>query len=395
MGGIKHRPNYPWIAAFEAKNDRVLGLGGLKSIENQNVHISIGCFRGCRSDSRSSKLKRIKIGYPAVSYNQVHIWVAKDAGLFKKHGLDAEMIFFRGGQMAAQALVAGDPPIVNIGTVVQAGLQGHDVVLIASSESAYNYSVVARSGAAKVEQLKGKRLGVSGFGSASHNAALILLKKFNLEPNKDVAVVVAGPTMERLAAADAGRIDATILTPSEMPRARKQGLVEVYDMLDLGIEVQGNGFATSRSFIRGNREIALSALKGYVEALFYIPRNREETRRITAKYMRTTDPEVLDATYDWFVKRVSKKPYPTLKGIQYLLDEVASKLPNAKNAKPEQFVDLTLLQQLEREGFFAEMAKLQGRAEPDRLPDRHGSQGAREGPLLRRVDDHLGRRRGP
>jgi len=200
-------------------------------------------------------------------------------------------------------------------------------------------------------------LGVSGFGSASHNAALILLKKFNLEPNKDVAVVVAGPTMERLAAVDAGRIDSTILTPSEMPRARKQGLVEVYDMLDLGIEVQGNGFATSRSFIRSNREIALSALKGYVEALFYIPRNREETRRITAKYMRTTDPEILYATYDWFVKRVSKKPYPTLKGIQYLLDEVASKLPNAKNAKPEQFVDLSLLQQLEREGFFTEMAK--------------------------------------
>jgi len=307
--------------------------------------------------AEAQDLKRIKIGYPAVSYNQVHIWVAKDAGLFKKQALDVEVIFFRGGQMATQALVAGDPPIVNIGTVVQAGLQGHDVVLIASSESAYNYSVVARPGVARIEQLKGKRLGVSGFGSASHNAALILFKKFNLEPNKDVAVVVAGPTMERLAAVDAGRIDATILTPSEMPRARKQGLVEVYDMLDLGIEVQGNGFATSRSFIRSNREIALSALKGYVEALFYIPRNREETRRITAKYMRTTDPEVLDATYDWFVKRVSKKPYPTLRGIQYLLDEVASKLPNAKSAKPEQFVDLSLLQQLEREGFFTEMAK--------------------------------------
>jgi len=307
--------------------------------------------------AEAQDLKRIKIGYPAVSYNQVHIWVAKDSGLFKKQGLDVEVIFFRGGQIATQALVAGDPPIVNIGTVVQAALQGHDVALIASSESAYNYSVVARPGVAKIEQLKGKRLGVSGFGSASHNAALILLKKFNLEPNKDVSVVVAGPTMERLAAVDAGRIDATILTPSEMPRARKQGLVEVYDMLDLGIEVQGNGFATSRSFIRSNREIALSALKGYVEALFYIPRNREETRRITAKYMRTTDPEVLDATYDWFVKRVSKKPYPTLKGIQYLLDEVASKLPNAKNAKPEQFVDLSLLQQLEREGFFTEMAK--------------------------------------
>src|SRR5262247_2220038 len=312
---------------------------------------------GLGTAAHAQELKRIKIGYPAVSYNQVHIWVAKDANLFKKHGLDTEVIFFRGGQMATQALVAGDPPIVNIGTVVQAGLQGHDVVLIASSENAYNYSVVARSGINKIEELKGKRLGVSGFGSASHNAALILFKKFNLEPNKDVSLVVAGPTSDRLSAVEGGRIDATLLTPSELPRARKQALVEVYDMLDLGIEVQGNGLATSRSFIRSNREIAVSALKGYVEALFYIPRNREETRRITAEYMRTTDPEVLGATYDWFVKRVSKKPYPTLKGIQYLLDEVASKLPNAKSANPEQFVDLSLLQQLEREGFFAEMAK--------------------------------------
>ena len=239
---------------------------------------------------------------------------------------------------------------------MQAGLQGHDVVLIASSESAYNYSLVARSGTTKVEELKGKRLGVSGFGSASHNAALILLKKFNLEPNKDVTVVVAGPTMERLGAVDAGRVDATILTPSELPRARKQGLVEVYDMLDLGIEVQGNGFATTRSFIKSQRDTVMAALKAYVEALYYIPRNRDETRR-TTKYMRTTDADVLDATYDWFVKRVSTRPYPTLKGIQFLLDEVASRVPQAKNAKPEQFVDLTFLQQLDKEGYFADMAK--------------------------------------
>jgi NitT/TauT family transport system substrate-binding protein len=308
-------------------------------------------------NAQAQELKKIRIGYPAISYNQVHIWVAKDAGLYRKHGLDAEVVFFRGGQTATQALVAGDPPIVNIGTVVQAGLQGHDIVLIASSESAYNYSVVSKPGTHRVEQLKGKRLGVSGFGSASHNASLILLKKFNLEANKDVALVVAGPTMERLAAVDAGRIDATILTPSELPRARRQGLVEVYDMLELGIEVQGNGYATSRSFIRSRRDTVLGALKAYVEAVHYIPRYRDETRRIAAKYMRTNEADVLDATYDFFVKRVSKKPYPTLKGIQYLLDEIAPKMAQAKTAKPEQFVDLSLLQQLEKEGFFAEMAK--------------------------------------
>ncbi|MGH7833855.1 MAG: hypothetical protein ACREQK_09445 [Candidatus Binatia bacterium] len=84
------------------------------------------------SVGKAQEFKRIKIGYPAISYNRIHIWVAKDAGLFKKYGLDAELIFFRGGQMATQALVAGDPPIVNIGTVVQAGLQGHDLALIAA-----------------------------------------------------------------------------------------------------------------------------------------------------------------------------------------------------------------------------------------------------------------------
>src|ERR1044071_8265650 len=179
------------------------------------------------SAASAQELKRVKIGYPAIAYNQIHIWVGKEAGLFKKYGLDAELVFFRGGQLATQALVAGDPPIVNIGTVVQAGLQGHDLVLIASSENSYAYSVVGKpTTLSKLEQLKGKKLGVSGFGSASHNAALILLRRLNLEPNKDVAIVVAGGTAERLAAIDAGRIDATLLTPSELPRAKKQGRSE-------------------------------------------------------------------------------------------------------------------------------------------------------------------------
>ena len=125
----------------------------------------------------------------------------------------------------------------------------------------------------------------------------------------------------------------------------------------MGIEVQGNGFATSRSFIKSQRDTVLSALKGYVEAIYYINRNREEARKIISKYLRLTDGEVLDATYAAFVKTVAKRPTPTLKGIQFMLDEVAAKMPNAKTTKPEQFVDLSLLQQLDKEGFFAEMAK--------------------------------------
>src|SRR5207302_10017771 len=115
-----------------------------------------------------------------------------------------------------------------------------------------------------------------------------VLGKVGLEPNQDVSLAVTGGTTERLAAVDAGRTEATLVTPSELPRARKQGLVEVYDMLNLGIEVQGNGFATSRSFIRSQRNVVLAALKGHVESIHYIHRNREETRKRVARYMRTS-----------------------------------------------------------------------------------------------------------
>jgi NitT/TauT family transport system substrate-binding protein len=323
----------------------------------QHLALALSLLFSGLSNVDGQELKKIKIGYPAVSYNQIHIWVAQEAGLFKKYGLDTELVFFRGGQLATQALVAGDPPIVNIGTVVQANLQGHDVVLIAASENAYAYSIVVVPSITKIEQLKGKKLGVSGFGSASHNAALIFLRKFNLEPNKDVAIVVAGPTIERLTAMAAGAVDATLLTPTEIVSAKKRGFNELYDLLDMGVEVQGNGFATSRSYIKSNRPIVKAALKGYVESIHYIHHNPEETKAVIAKYLRTADPDVLRAAYDGFVKMVPKKPYPTFKGIQFLLDQVATQMPQAKKAKPEQFVDLSLLQELEKEGFFIELAK--------------------------------------
>jgi hypothetical protein len=100
-----------------------------------------------------------------------------------------------------------------------------------------------------------------------------------------------------------------------------------------------------------------AALKGFVEAIHFIHHNKPAAQRVFAKYMRTNDPDVLEDSYQGYIKMIPKKPYPTLKGIQFMLDMVAPQLPQAKSAKPEQFVDLSFLQELEREGFFAEMAK--------------------------------------
>lgn len=304
----------------------------------------------------AQELKRIRIGYPSLSFRQSNVWVAKEDGLFKKYGLEVEPIFLRGGQMATQALVAGDPPIVNIGTVVQASLAGYNLVLVAAVENSYDQIVFARPGITKLEQLKGKNFGISGFGSATHYASTILIKHLNFDP-KDLTLIPGGPDAERLAALSTGKIDATFFSSSGAPVARKAGFNELLQIADLGVEVQGNGFATSREYIRSNREVVKSALKGFVEAIYFIYANKKEAQRVFAKYMRTNDPAVLEDSYQGYIKMIPKKPYPTLKGIQFMLDMLAEKMPQAKNAKPEQFVDLSFLQELEKEGFFNDMAK--------------------------------------
>ncbi len=307
--------------------------------------------------SHAQEPKRIRIGYPSLSFRQSNVWVAKEQGLFKKYGLEVEPIFLRGGQLAIQALAGGDPPIVSIGAVVQADLQGFDLALIASVETKYDQIVFARPGITGLEQLKGKRFGISGYGAATHYASTILFKHLHLDPIKDVTLVPGGPDPERLTALAVGKIDATFFSSSAAPQAKKMGFTELLQIADLGVEVQGNGFATTRAFIQSNRETVKAALKGYVEGIYFIHADKKEAQRNFAKDMRTNDPDVLENSYRGYVKTVPKKPYPTLKGIQFMLDMLAPQMPQAKSAKPEQFVDLSFLQELEKEGFFAEMAK--------------------------------------
>jgi NitT/TauT family transport system substrate-binding protein len=277
-------------------------------------------------------------------------------GLFNKYGLEVEPIYLRGGQMATQALVAGDPPIVNIGTVVQASLRGHNLALVAAVETNYDQIVFTRPNITKLEQLKGKNFGVSGFGSATHYASSILVKHLKLDP-KDLPLIPAGADAERMAALTTGKIDATFFSSSAAPIARKAGFNELLQIADLGVEVQGNGFATSRAYIQSNRDTVKNALKGFVEAIYFIYANKKDAQKVFAKYMRTNDAAVLEDSYQGYTKMIPKKPYPTLKGIQFMLDMLAPTIPEAKTAKPEQFVDLSFLQGLEKEGFFTEMAK--------------------------------------
>jgi NitT/TauT family transport system substrate-binding protein len=310
----------------------------------------------CTATAQAQQLKRIKIGYPSLSFRQSNVWVAREMGLFNKYGLDVEPILFRGGQVATQALVSGDPPIVNIGTVVQATIQGHNLVLTAAVETKYDLIVFTRPGITQLEQLRGKKIGITGFNSATHYASIIVARHIGADL-KEFTLVPAGLDTERIASVTTGVLDATYVATSAAPLARKAGLTEIVSVGDLGVEVQGNGFATSRAYIASNRDTVKSAIKGFVEAIHFIYANKAATQKVFAKYMRTTNPDVLEDSYNGYIKTIPKKPYPTLKGIQFMLDVLAPTLPQARNFKPEQFVDLSFLQELEKEGFFNEMAK--------------------------------------
>ena len=305
----------------------------------------------------SQELRKVRFGYPSLGFRQGHIWVAKDEGLFKKYGLDVEPIFLRGGQLAIQALAGGDPPLMSIGQVVQAGLAGFDLALIAGVETYYDSTVFARPEITRLEQLKGKRLGISGYGAATHFAAIILAQHLKLDPDKDIILVPGGPDAERVAAMSAGKIDAAIFNSSTIPIAKRMGLIELVKIPDLKVEVQGNGMATTRSYIKSNRDVVKSALKGYIEGIHLIFSNKAAAQKVFARYMRTNDPDVLESSYQAYITTTPRKPYPTLKGLQFLLDRLAPQMPQAKTAKPEQFVDMSFLQELEKEGFFNELAK--------------------------------------
>ncbi|HSK29866.1 MAG TPA: ABC transporter substrate-binding protein, partial [Candidatus Limnocylindria bacterium] len=145
----------------------------------------------------SQTLKRIKIGYPSLSFRQSNVWVAREMGLFNKYGLEVEPILFRGGQVATQALVSGDPPIVNIGTVVQATIQGHNIVLVAAVENKYDLIVFTRPGITRLEELRGKRIGITGFNSATHSASIIVARHIKAEV-KELMLIPAGLDTARI-----------------------------------------------------------------------------------------------------------------------------------------------------------------------------------------------------
>jgi NitT/TauT family transport system substrate-binding protein len=299
------------------------------------------------------------VGIAGPAINMIYSFVGRDAGLFLKHGIDPKLVIFDSGSVLAQAAMAGDAKIcVTSGPVTIASrTQGADAILIASFVNTPPYSIVAAKGITKWDQLKGKRIAMSRFGSGTDTSLRLVLRKFGLDPTKDLIVLQLGTQPSRYQALLAGNIEATIISPPLDLIAKKQGFNILVNIAELGIPYPQQGIETTDRFIRENPHTVKAFLKGYYEAVHLAAKNKDLTKKLIIKYLKTTDPEILEATVQSYIQVTDYTGYPNLEGVRNAMDEVALRLPAVKNKKPEDFVNTRFLKELEKDGFVKTFSK--------------------------------------
>lgn len=295
----------------------------------------------------------LKINYGAVSAGLAPVWVAHDEGFFAKYGLktDPKLI---GAATEVQALLGGSLHIVNCGPeLVDARLQGADVVYIAGMVNRFVFSVFSKVDIPKISGLRGRSIGVTQPNSATDFAVRILLKEAGLTPGKDATVLYLKGVPEILAALVQGTVDVGILPPPITLRARRVGLKEILNVTDKNIPMIQAAVGTTRTFLKDKPELVKQYLQAYVETLKFMRTEPDKTKKAIGKYTKTTSQEDLDETYRVLSEVWERIPYVSPAAIQNLLD--FSSLPAAKNAKTDQFIDNSFITDLERSGFIAQL----------------------------------------
>jgi NitT/TauT family transport system substrate-binding protein len=303
--------------------------------------------------SLGAETVELKINYGAVSAGLAPVWVAHDEGFFAKYNLktDPKLI---GAATEVQALLGGSLDIVNCGPeLVDARLQGADVVYIAGMVNRFVFSVFSRGDVGKIGDLRGKAIGVTQPNSATDFAARILLKEAGLSPGKDATVLYVKGVPEILAALVQGTVDVGILPPPSTLKARQVGLKEILNITDRNIPMIQAAVGTRRAFLREKPDLVKRYLQAYVETLKFMRLEPAKTKRAISKYTKTTSQEDLDETYRVLAEVWEKTPYVSPAAIQTLLE--FSPIPTAKNARPDHFLDNSFIAELEKSGFIAQV----------------------------------------
>ena len=309
--------------------------------------------------STEPALRSLKVCISAVSPTSMNIQYAIAESVFARYGLAVQVAKISGGSTAVTALIAGDIDLCQIAgaSVVNAAVAGAEVVIVGGVINQQPYYLVTRPEVRTPADLVGRSLAVSGPGASSYAAAVAVLERFGLAPDRDVAVLSIGGLSERLAAMTNGNVAGTVLSPPQAMLAVAEGYNLLFDFADMVQPYQHTAIVTTRGFLKAHPELVTAYIQATSEAVSAMHADREGAVAAMATYLQL-DPvaqaEALGLTYDLFIRRLMQvKPLPSLPGIQALLDELAQENPQAINFQLDRLVETGILAELDAAGFFA------------------------------------------
>jgi len=300
---------------------------------------------------------KVRINWTAVTGAQSGVFTAYEEGIFKKNGLEVELIHIPSSSRGIQAILAGEIAFsyMDGNNAVQANLKGAGLALVAGATNHMVFSLMAKPEIKKISDLRGRKIGITRVGSSTHTSALYALSQAGLKP-VDYQILPLMEVPSILIALMAGQIDAGVVSPPTNSRARKGGFNELMNIAKEGPEYVSVAIGTTRAYIKANEDTVRRVVRSYTEAVQLFRASKQIGMRVLQKYTKVKDQEILEDAYDQFREYLEFPPYVSRKGVEAILAELGEKEPAAKAAKPDDFMDMRFVAELEKEGFFKKVA---------------------------------------
>jgi ABC-type nitrate/sulfonate/bicarbonate transport system substrate-binding protein len=307
----------------------------------------------------ASAQERMRIAWAGSTPSNTPIWVADQKGFFKKNGLAAEVIAISASTIVIQALLTGEVDfiIAPSATLVTSRLAGADTVMVSTNLPLFIDHIVSLADITSIEQLKGKIGGVNRLGTTSDMTLRLALRRFGIDPEKDTKIIATGENPQRLAALSRNITQFTLLGEPLVREAEKMGFRDLIDIGTLKISYHVNAVVTREKTVKERRPFVLKVVRAFTEALHFIKTNKEETKALIGKNLKTSDPEGLERAYRAYNAAFPEVPYPNPEGVKTLLDDIAPRTPKATTADPKSFVDMSVVQELESSGLIKQLYK--------------------------------------
>ena len=302
---------------------------------------------------------KIRIAWAGSTPSNTPIWVADQRGFFKKNDLSAEVINISASTIVIQALLTGEVDfiIAPSATLVTSRLAGADTVMVSTNLPLFIDHIVSLGNITSIEQLKGKIGGVNRLGTTSDMTLRLALRRLGVDPERETKIIATGENPQRLAALANNITQFTLLGEPLVREAEKLGFRDLFDIGTLKIQYHVNSVVTREKTVKENRPRVQKVVRAFTEALHYIKTNKEDTKWLIGKNLKINDPEGLERAYRAYNAAFPEVPYPNLEGVKTLLDDMAPRDKKAGAADPKNFVDLSLVQELEASGFIKQLYK--------------------------------------